>query len=50
MVRALVIIIPDTSPNARYTMYTDAFGFAVGVVVLQDQGLDYNQLRTMLER
>jgi hypothetical protein len=38
MVRALVLVIPDTSPNARYTMYTDASGFAVGAVLLQDQG------------
>jgi hypothetical protein len=29
MVRAPVLIIPETSPNARYTMYTDASGFAV---------------------
>jgi hypothetical protein len=23
MVRALVLVIPDTSPNARYSLYTD---------------------------
>jgi hypothetical protein len=39
MVRALVMVIPDTYPNARYTLYTDAFGFAVRVVQLQDQGI-----------
>jgi hypothetical protein len=39
MVRAPVWVIPDTSPNARYTMYTDAYGFAVGAVLLQDQGI-----------
>jgi CBS-domain-containing membrane protein len=39
MVRAQVLIILDTSPNARYTMYTDASGFAVGFVMLQDQGI-----------
>jgi hypothetical protein len=39
MVRAPFMVIPDTSPNARYTLYTDAFGFAVGVVLLQDQGI-----------
>jgi hypothetical protein len=51
MVRAPVLVIHDTSPNARYTLYTDASGFAVGVVLLQDQGiLDYNLLCTMLER
>jgi hypothetical protein len=33
------MVIHDTSPNARYTLYTDAFGFAVGVVLLQDQGI-----------
>jgi hypothetical protein len=39
MVRAPVLVIPDTSLNARYTMYTDASGFAVGVVLLQGQGI-----------
>jgi hypothetical protein len=39
MVRALVLVILDTSPNARYTLYTDAFGCAVVVVLLQDQGI-----------
>jgi hypothetical protein len=39
MVRAPVMVIPDTSRNARYTLYTDAFGFAVGAVLLQDQGI-----------
>ena len=38
MVQAPVLIIPDTSPTARYTLYTDASGFAVGAVLLQDQG------------
>jgi hypothetical protein len=37
MVRAPVLVIHDTSPNARYTLYTDASGFAVGAVRLQDQ-------------
>jgi hypothetical protein len=39
MVRAPILVIPDTSPNARYTLYTDASGFAVGVALLQDQGI-----------
>jgi hypothetical protein len=39
MVRAPAMVIPDTSPNAKYTMYTDAFGFALGAVLLQDQGI-----------
>jgi hypothetical protein len=39
MVRAPVLVIPDTSPNAKYTVYTDASGFAVGAVLLQDQGI-----------
>jgi hypothetical protein len=39
MVRALDIVILDTSPNARYTPYTDAYGLAVGAVLLQDQGI-----------
>jgi F0F1-type ATP synthase membrane subunit c/vacuolar-type H+-ATPase subunit K len=30
MVRAPVMVILDTSPNARYTLCADAFGFAVG--------------------
>eukprot|EP00873_Tetraselmis_striata_P035454 jgi/Tetstr1/455718/TSEL_042525.t1 len=38
MVRAPVLSIPDTSADARYTLYTDASGFAVGAVLLQDQG------------
>jgi hypothetical protein len=51
MVRAPVLVIPDTSLNARYTLYTDVFGFAVGDVLLHDQGIsDYNLLRIMLER
>jgi hypothetical protein len=43
MVRAPVLVIPDTYPYARYTLYTDAFKFAVGTMLLQDQGigLDY---------
>jgi hypothetical protein len=40
MVRAPVFVIPDISPNARYTMYTDASRFPVGVVMLQDQGIE----------
>jgi hypothetical protein len=39
MVRAPFLVILDTSPNARHTMYTDAYGFALGVVLLQDQGI-----------
>jgi hypothetical protein len=39
MVRARVLVIPNTSPNAGYIMYTDTSGFAVGVVLLQDQGI-----------
>jgi hypothetical protein len=39
MERAPVLVIPEISPNARYTLYTDASGFAVGVVLLQDQGI-----------
>jgi hypothetical protein len=39
MVRAPVLVILDTSPNARYNLYTDAFGFVVGDVLLQDQGI-----------
>jgi hypothetical protein len=39
MVRAPVQVIPNTSPNVRYTMYTDAYGFAGGAVLLQDQGI-----------
>jgi hypothetical protein len=39
MLQAPILVIPNTSPNARYTMYTDASGFAVGVVLLQDQGI-----------
>ena len=38
LVSAPVLIIPDTSPEARYTLYTDASGFAVGAVLLQNQG------------
>jgi hypothetical protein len=33
------MVIHDTSLNARYTLYTDAFGFAMGAVLLQDQGI-----------
>ena len=33
-----VLIIPDTSPKSKYTLYTDASGFALGAVLLQDQG------------
>jgi hypothetical protein len=29
MVRASTLVIPDTPPNARYTVYTDASGFAI---------------------
>jgi hypothetical protein len=39
MVCAPVMVIRDTSPNTRYTRYTDATGFAVGDVLLQDQGI-----------
>jgi hypothetical protein len=39
MVCAQELVIPDTSPNARYTLYTDAYGFVVEVVLLQDQGI-----------
>jgi hypothetical protein len=39
MVRAQVMVIPYTSANARYTMYTDTYRFAVGAVLLQDQGI-----------
>jgi hypothetical protein len=39
MVRAPVMVILDNSPNARYTLYADAYGFAVGDVLLQDQGI-----------
>jgi hypothetical protein len=39
MVRAHVLVILDISPNAGYTMHTDASGFAVGDVLLQDQGI-----------
>jgi hypothetical protein len=38
MVTAPVLIIPDTSPEARYTLYTDTSGFAIGAVLLQNQG------------
>lgn len=38
MTEAPVLLIPDTSPDAKYTLYTDASGFAVGAVLLQDQG------------
>jgi hypothetical protein len=39
IVRASVLVIHDTSPNARYTLYRDASGFAVGGVLSQDQGI-----------
>jgi hypothetical protein len=39
MVRTPFLVVPDTSPNARYTLYTDAYVFAVGVVLLQGQGI-----------
>jgi hypothetical protein len=39
MVLAPVLVIPETSPNARYTLYTDASGFAIGDVLLQGQGI-----------
>jgi hypothetical protein len=39
MVRAPVLVIPSTSPNARYIVYTDDYGLAVGYVMLQDQGI-----------
>jgi hypothetical protein len=39
MVHASVLVIPNTSPSARYTMYTDACGLAVGAMLLQDQGI-----------
>jgi uncharacterized membrane protein len=39
MVRAPIMIIPYTSlTNARYTLYTDASGLAMGDVMLQYQG------------
>jgi hypothetical protein len=38
MVKAPVLLIPDTGPETRYTLYTDASGFALGAVLLQDQG------------
>ena len=38
MIKAPVLVIPNTGPDARYTLYTDASGFAVGAVLLQDQG------------
>jgi hypothetical protein len=51
MVRASVLVVPDTSPNARYTLYTDASGFVVGVVLLQDQGIGLQLVAYhMLER
>jgi hypothetical protein len=34
MVRALVLVIPATSPNARYALYTDASRFTMGAVML----------------
>jgi hypothetical protein len=39
MVRAPLLVILDTSPNARYSLYTDASRFAIGAVLLQDQGI-----------
>jgi hypothetical protein len=39
MVPAPVMVIPDTSPNAWYPLYTDAYGVAVRVVLLQFQGV-----------
>jgi hypothetical protein len=39
MVRVPVLVIHDTSLNARYTLYTDAYGFGVRDVFLQDQGI-----------
>jgi hypothetical protein len=39
MVRAPFLVILDTSHKARYTLYTDASGFAVEVVLLQYQGI-----------
>jgi hypothetical protein len=39
MVRAPVMLIPNTCHDARYTMYMDAFGFAVGVVLLEDHNM-----------
>ena len=33
-----VLIIPNTSSESKYTLYTDASGFALGAVLLQDQG------------
>jgi hypothetical protein len=51
MVRAQVVVVPDTSPYAKYTMYTDAFGFPMGVVwIYKTKGSDYNMLRIMLEK
>jgi ribosomal protein S8 len=38
LVRATIFVIRDTYVNARYTLYTDAYGFVVRVVLLQDQG------------
>jgi hypothetical protein len=44
MVRAPYLVNLDSYLNARYTMYTDASGFAVGVVLLQDQGIGLQPL------
>jgi hypothetical protein len=44
MVRAPILAIHDTSPNARYTLYTNASRFAVGDVLLQDQGIGVQPL------
>lgn len=38
MTEAPCLTIADTSSTARFTLYTDASGFAVGAVLLQDQG------------
>ena len=38
MTEAPCLLIADTSSDAKFTLYTDASGFAVGAVLLQDQG------------
>jgi NifB/MoaA-like Fe-S oxidoreductase len=44
MIRALVLVIIDMYPYARYARYTDAFEFAVGLVLLQDQGIGFHHV------
>ena len=38
LTEAPVLITADSSPEASFTIYSDASGFAVGSVLLQDQG------------